>query len=810
MKEQIIQVAIMVQPYSTYTYCIPAIYTKIPSFNIHALCGSRIIIPLGKRKSSIMGIITQTDPPPLDKSISVRPFYWILDIVPFFNLEYVTMVKELALRYAVSEGLIYTTILPSPMRSMRSTVRFFGDKPSVITLEEIPLLSENMLSSYVQLWSENQYAFIQGDAREFDVYSLAKDPPWNIKANANAQRKVLHALWEEGNLTKEEIKEKAGVGNYAVLKQLVADGYVDIEKTEELKESSCVMYTQGIASKNRKNNEESIYSLTEKKSSGDETLPPCTKEQHAVIQTLLSRFDNGGTTELLFGVTGSGKSRVYCELIEHCLKKGKHAILLAPEIALVQKLIHDIDLFFTDVPYYVYHGYQSPIYRKRLFEAMNTMAQPSILLGTRSALFVPMSNIGLLILDEEHDTSYKQDNGLFLYNAKDIAWHRAKTNNAMLLLGSATPDCKTLYSAKQGIIGEHILTTRATGVQMPTLEFVDMKEEKDTILSRRAMEALHTVLENGEQAIILLNRRGYAPHMYCTACNTVQQCPHCEVSLLYHKVMHVLRCSYCGYVQHFPKPCFHCGGMQYITLGIGTEKLQEELYALLPNEDNIIRLDRDIARSPKRIDAILQGFGRGEASIVVGTQMLAKGHNFPNVSLSLIVDADNGLHFPDYRAMERVFQLIVQTAGRAGRGKKQGNVIIQSYCVQNPCWEFILNNDYNALYEYEMEIRKKRLYPPFTHIAIIRLICTMSYEEAKQYIQSLIPYVRDSSKHSGAIILGPVPSPIAVIRGQYRYQMLVKASSWHTIRSIYAGLRNNVNNTKGIRITLDIDPASMM
>ena len=396
-----------------------------------------------------------------------------------------------------------------------------------------------------------------------------------------------------------------------------------------------------------------------------------------------------------------------------------------------------------------------------------------------------------------------------MYNAKDVAWYIAKSNNAMLLLGSATPDCKTLYSVEQGRITQHILQTRATGVRMPTVELVDMKQEK-SLLSSYAVNALQSALEHDEQAIILLNRRGYAPHMYCTACNAVQRCPYCEVSLLYHKAMNILRCSYCGYNEHFPKPCTECGAMQYMTIGVGTEKLQEELDSLFPQSTPCIRLDRDVARSPRRVHHILTSFLQGEASILVGTQMLSKGHNFPRVSLSIIVDADNGLHFPDYRAMERVFQLIIQTAGRAGRGAKQGHVIVQTHSIENPCWQFVLRNDYIALYNYEMQVRKKRGYPPFLHIGMIRIICTMSYEEAKQCIRLIMQYIREESKGADATILGPVPSPIAIIRGQYRYQMLVKSSSWQVIRTLYLSIHQHLGKMKGVRIILDIDPISMM
>lgn len=815
MKERNIQIAIMVKPYNTYTYALPSLYVKLSGFTVTHLLGARVAIPLGKRKSPIMGIVVDTDTRAVDASVQLREVSWVLDVRPLFSQQYITMVRELALRYAIQEGCIYASVIPAPLRSIATTLRFFTDVPEIYTLEEVCALQKEQKEKYIALWWEKRYAFIQHDAREYDVYSLAQEPPWAIKANARAQRAILHALWEEGALTKEEIHEKSGVKNYATIKQLISAGFIDVEKAEESPEAKCVQYAQGHALEYEEIQESHdthalhVSENTTVQPCSNQALPPCTDEQNAVLASLRTRFDIGGTVELLFGVTGSGKSRVYCELIQYCLSKGKHAILLAPEIALVQKLARDVDTFFSGVPYYIYHGYQSPLRKKQMFYTMFDITTPSILIGTRSALFVPIVNVGLCILDEEHDTSYKQEQGAFLYNAKDVAWYIAQSNNAMLLLGSATPDCKTLYSVEQGSIQEHVLNTRATGVQMPSLEFVDMKQENH-ILSAKAIEALHAVIERKEQAVILLNRRGYAPHMYCTACNTVQQCPHCQVSLLYHKAMNILRCSYCGYNEHFPKPCSLCGSIQYITLGIGTEQLQEELSNCFPKEEPCIRLDRDIARSPRHIRTILDSFMSGTSSILVGTQMLAKGHDFPRVSLSIIVDADSGLHFPDYRAMERTFQLIMQTAGRAGRASKQGHVIIQSHCVDNPCWQFVLNNDYRGLYRHEMNVRAKKKYPPFVHIAMIRIICTIPYDEAKQHIHVLRQAMRKETNAEQCIVLGPVPSPIAVIRGQYRYQMLVKGNSWQGIRALYGEVQHYLAGVKGIRVVLDIDPISMM
>lgn len=815
MKAYTLHVALMVPPYNTYTYSIPEFYIDIAEFQLSSILGSRVIIPLGNRKKPVMGIVVNTAPPPLDESIQIRHLTWILDKKPLLSTHYISLIHELAIRYAVQEGAIYATVLPAPLRSLATRIRFFSEQNDVLSLEKLSLASIESKREYAFLWWQEKYAYVQQDTREFDVYSLAKNPPWDIKASATLQRTILYTLWEEGSLTKQELQERAGVKNITVLKQLITAGFIEVEKIDKHIDS-CVQYTCGgrteeqIEKKTQEEHKDITISHTKETfPSKNPNLPPCTPEQQEIINTLQGRLGKGNVVELLFGVTGSGKSRVYCEIIYECLLQGKHALLLAPEIALVHKLVKDINTFFYDVPYYIYHGYQSPLYKKQLFYALQDITQPSILIGTRSALFVPFSNIGICILDEEHDSSYKQDKGSFLYNAKDVAWYVAQSNQAMLLLGSATPDCKTLYSVEQGKVTQHTLRIRATGVQMPEIEFVDMRKEK-TLLCTRAVEALRKAQEDNEQSIIVLNRRGYAPHMYCTSCNRVQQCPHCEVSLLYHKAMNILRCSYCGYSVHFPCVCPHCGSMQYVSLGFGTEKLEEEIHELFPHEEPCIRLDRDIARNPQHINTILDRFRKGESPILIGTQMLAKGHDFPKVSLSIIVDADNGLHFPDYRAMERVFQLIVQTAGRAGRGIKQGRVIIQTHSIENPCWEFVLRNDYMGLYDYEMSVRKKLGYPPFINIAMIRIVCTMPYNEAKQQIHAVMNYIREEMRQSECTILGPVPSPIAVIRGQYRYQMLVKSSSWQRIRSLYIGVHHHCKKVKGMRVTLDIDPVSMM
>ncbi len=445
--------------------------------------------------------------------------------------------------------------------------------------------------------------------------------------------------------------------------------------------------------------------------------------------------------------------------------------------------------------------------REKLFSQLSQNKESNIIIGTRSALFLPLQNIGAIILDEEHDTSFKQDEKMS-YQAKEVAWYLTKQQGGVLMLGSATPDLKTFYAAKEGKLELLTLPHRVGGGTIPQIELISISGHKATqaTLAYESEQAIKETLAKGEQVIILLNRRGYAPLMYCLDCQKVARCPHCEIGLTYHKGREKLICHYCGYALPFPTLCTHCKGMHFLPMGEGTEKLTEHLSSL--TSAKVLRLDRDSTRREGRMEEILEAFAREEAQILVGTQMLSKGHHFPQVTLALVADGDLGLNTPDYRAAERTFQLLVQSAGRTGRGQKAGRVIIQTRDVQHYCWKYIQSSDYEGFYADEMARRAKFSYPPFINLGLIRLSFAYDFSEGNTLIRELGSQLRSLGQQNNVKILGPTPAPLAILRGQRRFHCLLKSQSWQAIRHIYSKAQA-LCPTKYLKLSLDLDPLNM-
>ena len=560
-----------------------------------------------------------------------------------------------------------------------------------------------------------------------------------------------------------------------------------------------------------------------------EYLFKLTEEQRLAVEGLAEKFKKendlagktgksgkagkSGKTALLHGITGSGKTAVYLELAQICLKQGRSVLLLAPEVALACKLYREAKKYLPRARLFLSHGYQSSLRREELFRKAATLPvdEPVLICGTRSSLFLPLPNLGLIVLDEEHDASFKQDEGL-VYQAKDLAYFRAMQDEALLLLGSATPDVRSFHASSNGLIPVYFLKQRLGQGGLPDLDFVDIRANKavDSILAPESLQALVQTVDAGKQAIILLNRRGYSPLMYCLDCGQVVRCPNCEIGMTFHKARQRMVCHYCGHSASFPSACQRCNSYNYLPMGEGTEKLEESLLPHLPFGTKILRLDRDTTRRPGRMEEILAAFARKEAQVLVGTQMLSKGHHFPEVTLAIVADADLGLNLPDYQAAERTFQLMLQSAGRAGRGEELGRVIIQTRDPEHFCWEFVKNSDYEGFFQKEIAMRKLRRYPPFVKLGLIRLSFPMNWEPGMDLIKIAGQAAKCAAQELGVVVLGPAPAPLSLLRGQKRFQCLLKANDWTHIRGIYARVLVALPANSKLRMSLDIDPGSMM
>ena len=514
---------------------------------------------------------------------------------------------------------------------------------------------------------------------------------------------------------------------------------------------------------------------------------------------------------LLHGVTSSGKTEIYAQLIEEMLDSGKQILYMLPEIALTTQLISRLQKYFGE-RISVYHSKFTVNERTEVWN--NLLAEKSkaqIIVGARSSLFLPFKNLGLVIVDEEHEPSFKQYSPAPRYNARDSAVVLANLHKSKLLMGSATPSLESYHNAKTGKYGLVTLKKRFGNVLMPDIELVDIKEKNKKKqmtghFSDRLLEEMHQVLKNGEQIIIFQNRRGYSPIVECTTCGVSPQCPNCDVSLTYHQKKNQLRCHYCGYHMAMMQNCIACGSQTLDTKGFGTEQIETELKALFP-KNAIARMDQDTTRGKHAYAKLIDALENEEIDILVGTQMLAKGLDFRNIGLVGVMNADNLLHFPDFRAHERSFQLLQQVSGRAGRTKKRGKVLIQTFNPYHQILKQVSVNDYEGMSKEQLGERYQYKYPPFFRIIKIEF----KNKNLLRVQKASIWFGQALQNKFGENVLGPEQPPIGRIRNQFIFNIMVKipkSQSLETTKKYIANVERRFNSVKefsGVRINLDVD-----
>lgn len=786
------QVALCSPPFRTFSYRTPE-YLPERVWNP----GQRVMVPVGG--SFRLGVILSRASAGEIGSRDLKPLGWPLDREPLLTEDVLELVRHLARRQMADEGQILAAVLPKALRAMKIAFALSGDAAQkTVTLEEILRSVPEELAALGRAWQDGRLTpLIRGQRVDERVeYEPAHDPPWPVRPGAKRQLAVLEHLFAHGRATAKQCRA-VFPDALKILKELERKGLVRVAAADD--EAS----GQGM-----------VQASAETVSAVNEAAPiALTSEQGEALAVLEKDLKDGlcegrRVVRLVHGVTGSGKTLLYLRLIRSCLHKGKSVLLLAPEVALSAQLWVEVDKELPDARRHWYHGYLAPGAKLAVFQALKS-GGPHIVVGTRSALFLPFANLGLVILDEEHDASYKQDEG-FNYQAKEVAFFRIR-NGGLLVLGSATPDIKTHHAASRGEIAKVSMKQRISRSPIPEIRLVDMRREaKSAPLSVECREELRQVLERGEQAMFLLNRRGFAPLVSCLDCGRAPQCPQCEVGLTYHKGWERLLCHYCGYTAYFPCTCLHCGGSRFLPMGEGTEGLEEYLTGLLAPEQAVVRLDRDSTRRKGSLEDILGTFAQGRAQIMVGTQMLSKGHHFPNVTLVAAVDGDVGLNLPDYRAAEKTFQLLVQLAGRAGRGERPGRVLIQTRNPDHPCWKHICAGDYQGFFLQELERRRKLAYPPFVKLGMIRCSYPKQWEQGEEALEQIGGQLRNDAARLGMRILGPAPAPLGQIKGRKRFHCLLKALRWQDIREVFGSLRRTVPRSSPLRVDLDLDPVNML
>jgi primosomal protein N' (replication factor Y) len=511
---------------------------------------------------------------------------------------------------------------------------------------------------------------------------------------------------------------------------------------------------------------------------------------------------------LLHGVTGSGKTEVYLHAIARLAGSGSGAIVLVPEIALTPQLLGRFRQRFGNRVAVLHSGLTD---RERADEYRRILSGVvDVAIGARSAVFAPFKKVGLLIVDEEHENSYKQDEGL-RYHARDVAVMRAKFQNAVAVLGSATPSLESYYNAKSGKYHYLHLSNRVDHRPMPEVAIVDMKTlPPSSLYSPLLIEHIKQRLERNEQTLLLLNRRGFSSVLICRECGAAIKCPSCSVSLTFHKSEGKLKCHYCGFLTTPPDRCPTCSSIELKLLGSGTQRVEEELQALFP-EARMKRMDSDTVKGRQAYDTLLQQVDRREVDILLGTQMVAKGHDFPAVTLVGVVDADTGLNLPDFRSAEKTFQLITQAAGRAGRGELGGEVVIQTMNPNHYSIRHSRTHDYEGFYNEEIAYRTELHYPPIGRIIKLE-IKSVQESHAAEAAKTAQNRIRHLMRGKDTILLGPAPAPISRVRGQYRFHLLLLSQHRDKIRTLAIEGKNAVEEKYGrkCRVIIDVDPVNLM
>ena len=584
-----------------------------------------------------------------------------------------------------------------------------------------------------------------------------------------------------------------------------------IEIIEYLKKNNDVLKNKLNGEPLRNLIEDNIVLVVKKEKSRTININPASsiihklnEEQNNAYKKIKSSL-NQKKVFLLNGVTGSGKTEVYLHLIKDVLNSGKSAIFLVPEISLTAQMIKYIhDWFNDDVA--VFHSSLND--GEKFDEYMKIVeGKVHVVVGTRSAIFVPLTNLGIIIIDEEHSDNYKQDNNP-RYNAIDMAKFRAEYNNIPLILGSATPSLETMARAKKGVYELLEMKKRVNNFKLPNVLIVDMSEEmkkRNTIFSDLLIDKINERLEKKEQIILLLNRRGYSTIVTCQNCGYTYKCPHCDIALTYHKSSNNMRCHYCGYTLFKEELCANCHEDGLKEFGLGTEKLEQELNKIF-NNARIVRMDTDTTSKKGMHEKIISEFKDYKYDILVGTQMISKGLNFPKVSLVGVLNADSSLNIPDFRSGERTFELLTQVSGRAGRFLDNGEVVIQTFNPDNYVFKCIKNNNYDAYYDYEMDIRKTLKYPPYYYLLSIK-IASKSYEDASRESKNVINYLKKNLVNE--IILGPTPASMFKVNNIYRFQIIIKYRNFDNISSFLNNLSDLYKTNKSVNLEIDNNPLRM-
>lgn len=766
--------------------------------------GMRVVIPFGPRK--ITGfVIKRIEESEFDK---LKEIIDVLDLTPVLTEELLKLGKWLADELLSLYIATYHAMLPQVLKAKyeKEIVRV-TTKPLPQALEQ--LLGEKHAADYHEIEQHKdvmgllQKHIEQKDLQiQYKVKNLAKKKYQTMVMPSDSKR-----LTEQ----RESVSERA-VKQLEIIDYFLANPEPIAERNllEHLKTGRSTLnalYDKGIMTSIKKEIYRNPY---EQEFPKTENLT-LTSEQEEAIKPIFQAIDHEqAKTFLLHGVTGSGKTEIYLQAIDQVIQKGQQAIVLVPEIALTPQMVRRFKgRFGSKVA--VLHSALS-IGEKYDEWRKVQRNEVSVVVGARSAVFAPFENLGIIIIDEEHETTYKQEESP-RYHARDVAIKRGEYNQCPVILGSATPSLESYARAKKNVYELLTLSKRTNEQAMPEVQIADMREElhngNRTMFSRSLIDKIKNCIQNGEQIVLLLNRRGYSTFALCRDCGHVEECPNCDISLTYHKKRRMLKCHYCSHEQPIPDHCPACDSTLIRFFGTGTERVEESLVQLMP-EVRIIRMDVDTTSRKGSHERLLQKFADHDADILLGTQMIAKGLDFKNVTLVGVLAADSMLHLPDFRSSEKTFQLLTQVSGRAGRHHLTGEVIIQTYTPEHYSIDLASKYDFQAFYEKEMKTRHTFLYPPYVYLVLI----TITDENEGKVIQvaEKLHYQLMQRLSSGVMFLGPSPSPITRIKNRFRFQLIIKYRKQPNLQQVLAEELKKFDQERrqGTQIIVDFNPYQLM
>ena len=632
------------------------------------------------------------------------------------------------------------------------------------------------------------------------------------KIKSEKQKNVLEFVIDNGNATVQDIELFTDASS-AVVKTLIKNGY--LESNPEKVERNPFIHHIDVKSVDLEltDEQEIAYNtiINDMKSKGLNLKNTIVENSKIGINI----NENSNNYEyLIYGITGSGKTEIYLQLIEKMLQEGKSSIMLVPEISLTPQTVNRFIERFGEDTIAVLHSKLSIGERYDQWNKIKS-GKAKIIIGARSAIFAPAIDLGIIIIDEEHDESY-QSEMTPRYDAKEIAEYISKEKNIPLVLGSATPDMKTFYKAKNGKIQLLTLTKRANNSTLPAVQIVDLREElasgNKSMISQKLYDEIDKNVKMKKQTILFLNRRGFSTFLMCRDCGHTIKCPRCDITLTYHKNENKLKCHYCGYEQNVIDECPKCNSKNIKYFGAGTQKLEEEMKEMFPTATTI-RMDVDTVSKKNSHEEILNKFRDENIDILIGTQMVVKGHHFPNVTLVGVIAADGSLNIGDFRANETTFQTLTQVAGRAGRGEESGRVIIQTYNPDNYAIEYSKSQDYNLFYDTEVEVRKALKYPPFCDIIVIDM-SAKNIRELQKVAKNLHEYLKQRviNEKFGLLLYSPVPSPIEKIKDRHRWRMIIKCKYDDRINNLLTDALEEYSKMKTMtaRVIIEVNPNNML